>query len=94
MEAVAASLKLDYYYYKNDLDSILIEVENVKKISKQNGQLKYFYFAWGSRLIIYYIKQHQTSTAIYEAQKCSGRPKLIISSPESYSVIGHWEPFI
>ena len=26
MEAVAASLKLDYYYYKNDLDSILIEV--------------------------------------------------------------------
>lgn len=69
MEAVAASLKLDYYYYKNDLDSILIEVENVKKISKQNGQLKYFYFAWGSRLIIYYIKQHQTSTAIYEAQK-------------------------
>lgn len=69
MEAVAASLKLDYYYYKNDLDSILIEVENVKKISKQNGQLKYFYFAWGSRLITYYIKQHQTSTAIYEAQK-------------------------
>ena len=27
-------------------------------------------------------------------KKCSGRPKLIISSPESYSVIGHWEPFI
>ena len=69
MEAVAASLKLDYYYYKNDLDSILIEVENVKTISKQNGQLKYFYFAWGSRLITYYIKQHQTSTAIYEAQE-------------------------
>ena len=69
MQVIAVALKLDYYYYQNNPDSILVMVERVKKISRRNNELKYFYFAWGSRLIIYYIKQHQTNTAIYEARK-------------------------
>ena len=69
MQVIAVALKLDYYYYQNNPDSILVMVDRVKKISRRNNELKYFYFAWGSRLIIYYIKQHQTNTAIYEARK-------------------------
>lgn len=90
MQVIAVALKLDYYYYQNNPDSILVMVDRVKKISRRNNELKYFYFAWGSRLIIYYIKQHQTNTAIYEARKCFSQRRLIISFPESYNVTVHW----
>ena len=53
--AIAKCLKLDYYYYKNDEENILKSVKEAKLISRKYNQLKYYYFAWGSRLIIYYL---------------------------------------
>lgn len=72
MQIIAACLKLDHFYRKNDKESIEREVKNVKKLSRQYGELKYYYFAWGSRLITYYIKQQQPNQAIYEAKKMLG----------------------
>mgnify|MGYP000637899027 FL=1 len=46
MQVIAVALKLDYYYYQNNPDSILVMVDRVKKISRRNNELKYFYFAW------------------------------------------------
>lgn len=69
MQIISACLKLDYYYYKNDEENILKHVEAVKKVCRKHHELKYYYFAWGSRLITYYIKQHKVNVAIYEAKK-------------------------
>lgn len=69
MQAVALCNKLDYYYYKNNQpDSINHYVEIVKDFAKKTNQPKYYYFAW-SKLINYYIKQHQNNIALYEANK-------------------------
>ena len=67
--AIAKCLKLDYYYYKNDEQNILESVKEVKQISRKYNQLKYYYFAWGSRLVIYYIKQNKANIALYEVKK-------------------------
>lgn len=70
MQAVALCNKLDYYYYKNNQpDSINHYVEIVKDFAKKTNQPKYYYFAWSKRLINYYIKQHQNTIALYEANK-------------------------
>lgn len=69
MQVIAHCLRLDHYYYKNDEENILKQVEQVKKVCLKLNHLKYYYFAWGSRLITYYIKQHKVNIAIYEAKK-------------------------
>lgn len=68
-QIIAVCIKLDHYYYRNDKENILKYVDEVKKICRKYGELKYYYFVWGSRLIVYYIKQHQNSTALYETRK-------------------------
>ena len=57
MQAVALSTKLDYYYFKGQEDSIIAWVERVKKFAQETEQSKYYYFAWGKRLILFYIKK-------------------------------------
>lgn len=69
MQVISHCLKLDYYYYKNDEENILKHVDQVKKVCLKLNSLKYYYFAWGSRLITYYIKQHKVNIAIYEVKK-------------------------
>lgn len=68
MQAVALSTKLDYYYFKGQEDSIITWVERVKQFATATNQPKYYYFAWGKRLILYYIKNGKLNTALYEAQ--------------------------
>ena len=68
MQAVALSTKLDYYYFKGQEDSIIAWVERVKKFAQETEQSKYYYFAWGKRLILFYIKNGKFNTALYEAQ--------------------------
>lgn len=69
MQAVALSTVLDYYYYKGVEDSIISNVNKVKAFALKIGQPKYYYFAWGKRLIQFYIKQNRLNTALYEAEK-------------------------
>ncbi|ADV42397.1 HAMP domain-containing sensor histidine kinase [Bacteroides helcogenes] len=69
MQAVALSTKLDYHYFRNDKDSIVYYVNVVKKFAVETNQLKYYFFAWGKRLISYEIKQRQYNTALYEADR-------------------------
>lgn len=70
MQAVALCTKLDYFYYQNtQLDSISHYVDIVKDFARQTNQPKYYYFAWGKRLVNYYIKQYQYNIALYEANK-------------------------
>ena len=68
MQAVALSTKLDYYYFKGQEDSIIAWVERVKKFAQETEQSKYYYFAWGKRLILFYIKNGKFNTALYAAQ--------------------------
>lgn len=75
MQVIAVALKLDYYYYQNNPDSILVMVDRVKKISRRNNELKYFYFAWGKP--IDYLLYQTTPN-----QHCHLR------SPENASVSG------
>ena len=68
MQAVALSTKLDHYYFTGQEDSIIAWVERVKKFAKETRQPKYYYFVWGKRLILFYIKNGKYNTALYEAQ--------------------------
>lgn len=68
-QVISYCLRLDYYYYQNDEENILKQVERVKKVCLELDNLKYYYFAWGSRLVTFYIKQHKMNIAIYEAKK-------------------------
>lgn len=69
MQAVALATKLDYYYYQAIEDSILSHTNQVKAFAKATNQPKYYYFAWGKRLIVWYIKKGKLNTALYEADK-------------------------
>ena len=41
----------------------------VKLFSKRTRQPKYYYSAWGNRLILYYLKTGRSNIALYEAEK-------------------------
>lgn len=70
MQAVALSLKLDHYYYSaNNEDSIIRYTNIVKDFAKATKQFKYYYFAWGNRLILYYLKTGRNNIALYEAER-------------------------
>lgn len=68
MQAVALSTKLDFYYFKGQEDSIIAWTERVKRFALKTDQPKYYYFAWGKRLILFQIKSGKFNTALYEAQ--------------------------
>ncbi len=90
MQVIAHCLRLDHYYYKNDEENILKQVEQVKQVCLKLNSLKYYYFAWGSRLITYYIKQHKVNIAIYEAKKMledAHTRNNIIGLSECYSIM-------
>lgn len=70
MQAVAISTKVDYFYYQGTQeDSIIAYVNQVKEFARKTNQPKYYYFIWGKRLIIYYIKQGKINLALFEAEK-------------------------
>lgn len=67
-QILAKQVELDYYYFQKDKGKILELVEEVKKISRKYNEPEYYYFAWGSRLIAFYIKSGMPSYALMEAQ--------------------------
>jgi len=72
MQAVALCTQLDYYYYSNHpnkRDSIVAWVNRVKSFAKETNQPKYYYFAWGSRLIYYYLHSGNHHLALAESDK-------------------------
>lgn len=69
MQAVAITTKLEFYYFQGMTDSILVHVNHVKAFAKATNQPKYYYFAWGKRLIMHYTKKGMFTTALYEADK-------------------------
>lgn len=68
MQAVALCTKLDFYYFHAQEDSIVSWVERIKEFALTTNQSKYYYFAWGKRLILYYIKSGKINTALYQSQ--------------------------
>lgn len=70
MQAVALCTKLNYYYKKGSDERVIKEqVENVKRFARETKQPKYYYFAWGKRLITYYIKKGQLNYALLECRR-------------------------
>ncbi|ERI84713.1 ATPase/histidine kinase/DNA gyrase B/HSP90 domain protein [Bacteroides pyogenes F0041] len=70
MQAVALSTQLEYHYYQSsNEDSVIHYANKVKMFSKRTQQPKYYYFAWGNRLILYYLKTGRSNIALYEAEK-------------------------
>lgn len=68
MQAAALSYKVDYYYYKNDKDSMLYHVGQCQDFSRRYGQLTHYYFVW-TRVISYYNKRNQFKLALHEISK-------------------------
>lgn len=70
MQAVAIATQLDYHYFQGTHeDSVIFYTDKVKDFARTTHQPKYYYFAWGNRLITYYLKTGRTNLALYEAQK-------------------------
>lgn len=72
MQIVALCMKVNYYYFRNDKENLLVYVDRVKEACRRSGNrdfLYYYYFVWSGRLITYYIKQNQSNVAVYEARK-------------------------
>lgn len=72
MQAIALCLKVDYYYFRNEKDDIIEQVQRVQEFCRAHGkaELNYFYyFVWSSRLITYYIKREQYNIAVYETRR-------------------------
>lgn len=70
MQAVAIATQLDYYYFQGTQeDSVIFYTDKVKNFARATHQPKYYYFAWASRLITYYLKTGRPNLAFYEAQK-------------------------
>lgn len=73
LQAVALCLRLDHYYFRNDRERIIEHVRRVKEFCAAHPdreELRYFYyFAWGSRLITFHIKQNQSNVAVYETRR-------------------------
>ncbi len=68
MQVTALMTSLDYYYYKGMEDSIIVCTNRVKDFAKKTHQPRFYYFAWGSRLIHFYINSGRINTAFYEAE--------------------------
>lgn len=70
MQAVALTLKLDHFYFKGENEDSIIHYTNVvKEFAEKTQQLKYYYFVWNNRLILYYLKTGKSSVALYEAHE-------------------------
>ena len=69
VEIYAAAIKLECYYFKNDEQQIINQVEVVKKLCRAYQNYYYYYFVWGNRLITFYIKQNKINIALYEIKK-------------------------
>lgn len=70
MQAVAKAVKLDHFYFNGtNEDSIFFYFDKVKKFAAENNQWKYYYFAWGDRLILHYLKTGKINIALYQAQE-------------------------
>ncbi len=76
MQAVALSTVVDHYYFNNQEDSLLVCVERVKDFARKTQQPKYYYFAWGKRLVQYYIKTGKVNTAFNEVEKMLAQAHL------------------
>lgn len=66
---LATMLRLEHYYYKNDKEKVIDYVTEVKRLSRYHNQPDYYYFAWGSRLIMFYLKNGMSNQALFEAQQ-------------------------
>lgn len=70
MQAVALTVKLDYYYFNGENeDSIIYYTNIVKDFAAKTNQLKYYYFVWNNRLILHYLKTGKANLALYEAEE-------------------------
>lgn len=67
-QTLALAFKLDYYYFTNQADSMLIMKDIVQDFALKHDQPIYYYFAW-QRLITHYIRQNQINFAISELDK-------------------------
>lgn len=70
MQAIALCTKLDYYYtssHENKRDSLIAYVKKVQSFAKETKLMEYYYFAWSSRLINYYLSLGEYNIALIEA---------------------------
>lgn len=68
MQCVALTIKADYYYFNNQLDSFKLWIPRVQEFAREHDQPKYYYFIW-TRLVLYYTKQGQYTLAQYELER-------------------------
>ncbi len=72
MSKIALGAKLDYYYYgqgENRTDSVIAEVNRLKRFARSVGNAELYYWAWAARLVNYYIIQGEYNIALLEAEK-------------------------
>jgi signal transduction histidine kinase len=72
MQAVALSYKVEHFYFADtphQEDSLKYYIAKVMAFSKAHGEMRYYYFNWGQRLIAYYLRNHYDNLAFYEVTK-------------------------
>ncbi len=67
-QCLAKNLKADYYYYTNNIDSLLTEKEKVANFARKTPYKQYVFGAW-NRIIIYYLRHREYDSAIQELKK-------------------------
>lgn len=67
MMARACSNKIDYYYYQDNLDSVIYHVNRTKAFAKEHSLPTYYYFAW-NRLVYWYLNHRYLELAMNEIQ--------------------------
>jgi len=65
-QAIASTIAVNYYGYKNDEQNLEKSVAESRRISKQCGYMDYYYFSW-CRLISYYLISSKSYKGLEEA---------------------------
>lgn len=68
MQVVCYSTRMDYYYHKEIVDSMLANSMRTRKFAREKNLPRYYYHSW-ARVITYYINHHYLQTALIELEK-------------------------
>ncbi|WP_044269282.1 sensor histidine kinase [Bacteroides timonensis] len=67
-QCLARIIPLQYYTDRKDEPNILKALEELKKISRANGYLQYYYYGWNN-YIVYLLNNNHSLTALKEAEE-------------------------
>lgn len=81
-QSLAHTIPVHYYYKTDDIPNLIRAVDEMKKVSRATGYLRYYYFAWG-KLIDEYLVNSNTYQAL---QECTAMQKQALADDDKYGI--------